>query len=781
MKTKNKKWLLTTLAVAALSVAATGVAIGNVVTADAEAFTEYYKHWTFTEGAGSYVIEKTDGTKTTITRSAGEDTVGVTYNGALHPLYTPSVGDNGYGGSQILIFPYSSFSSKAVSVTMTSVKNARYQVSLIGTFDGDGYRWRVALTDDIEVKEDGVYAGGGKAVGASDGDTSGYSTEAWVREDPQIALSIDPTSGAVYLAPNASTWARPAILTSQEYLDAALAELPSDSPYRSRYTQTHVANTLSAFSTGGCAMTITYHGMTEDTASFYYNAYTGWTSDGTIYYQWIGNDASKYISAWGSKTFHLQERTTMYKYVTYSLTDLANLYHCNINATPSSVGLTGWTVANADGTASDASWFDTKVNYGASSVTIEDDRSVYYLKLNGNSDGLGKMATGWLYSYDILDSTPVITAKDVEVKKGTTYQLADLFDVFTPLNATPTYTINGESATTWTPSACGETATVVCTVDDTKNPVQTKTITVTTTHTETANAEVAPTCQTTGLTGGAYCSLCDEVLSDATVLPVTAHKDENDDGACDFDCSKSFENAALSAKVTMVAGASVRLSMDGNNGLRFTAKVADYADDDSTSYGMLIAPASYLDTVGAMDFEHLFGEEAVYDWADENGAYNGDKTRIINVTYADLGTDADGDYVIRGSILNIKRNNLTCEFIGVAYVKKGNAYGIASYTEADNVRSIYEVAQAAVNDQTDDAPTQAQKDYIQAEYIDKAVWKVTLPEGATPVSGSVWANGEFSFTLDATGTVKVGDEILIPVGNVYTISDVKSHIIVTVE
>ena len=76
--------------------------------------------------------------------------------------------------------------------------------------------------------------------------------------------------------------------------------------------------------------------------------------------------------------------------------------------------------------------------------------------------------------------------------------------------------------------------------------------------------------------------------------------------------------------------------------------------------------------------------------------------------------DGDGKYEISGSIINLLTNNLTREFVGVAYAYVGGRYIVANYYDNDinnNARSMYFVSQNAItaNDHADK---------VQQEYID---------------------------------------------------------------
>ena len=118
---------------------------------------------------------------------------------------------------------------------------------------------------------------------------------------------------------------------------------------------------------------------------------------------------------------------------------------------------------------------------------------------------------------------------------------------------------------------------------------------------------------------------------------------------------------------------------------------------------MLIAPKAYVD-VNALDYEHVFSETSVYDWANENGEYTGTKVRISNITYNVLPSNVDGNYLLRGALTDILGTNITREFVGRGYIKIGNnenaQYQFAKYFDGDinnNSISISSVAKEYVS------------------------------------------------------------------------------------
>lgn len=192
--------------------------------------------------------------------------------------------------------------------------------------------------------------------------------------------------------------------------------------------------------------------------------------------------------------------------------------------------------------------------------------------------------------------------------------------------------------------------------------------------------------------------------------------------------------ANASGTFEMKSGASVKVGTD--NGLRFTAVLPASEYENGATYGMLIAPEDYVRT-NDLTVENVFGENAVYDYAvrNEQGewVYFGTKTRIINVTYDTLPTDENGDYLIKGSILSLKDNNIARNFVGRAYKRTGTegsyVYEMANYTGGNvgnNARSMFAVAKAAINSDRESAATKA---FLESEYIDKSYTLATLTEG----------------------------------------------------
>ena len=183
----------------------------------------------------------------------------------------------------------------------------------------------------------------------------------------------------------------------------------------------------------------------------------------------------------------------------------------------------------------------------------------------------------------------------------------------------------------------------------------------------------------------------------------------------------------------MENGASVRIGKtESTNGIRFSAKITEeeklaldkkYGAENVT-YGMLIAKLDDVQANGNLSGETVFGENAVYNWA-ENGKYTPEegKTRITNLTISskNLATE-DGDYIVRGSISGILENNLTVERVARAYVQcRAESEDIYYFSDfkLENARSVVYVADNAIlknNEMKSES-----KDWLFDNYIMKAV------------------------------------------------------------
>lgn len=185
----------------------------------------------------------------------------------------------------------------------------------------------------------------------------------------------------------------------------------------------------------------------------------------------------------------------------------------------------------------------------------------------------------------------------------------------------------------------------------------------------------------------------------------------------------------------MEKGASVRIGRtERGNGIRFSAKITEEKKlaldneygEENVIYGMLIAKLDDVQKSGALSGETVFGENAVYNWA-EDGNYTPEsgKTRITNLTISSANlAKENNDYIVRGSITGILDKNLTVERVARAYVrcriKNKDVYYFSDF-KLENARSIVYVADNAIL-KDGDLKSQS-KEWIFDNYIMKAVNK----------------------------------------------------------
>ena len=216
-------------------------------------------------------------------------------------------------------------------------------------------------------------------------------------------------------------------------------------------------------------------------------------------------------------------------------------------------------------------------------------------------------------------------------------------------------------------------------------------------------------------------------------------------GGVAFSCGSTIignayanENAFDLAQIDMMKGASVRYYTDDattkESGIRFSS-IIDFAQYEAleamessegvkVSYGMVIAPYEYYQNV-EFNEATIFGVngDKKYTWDGDSVEDATAYTKIAHVTYDSLIVSKQAGYEnyyeLKGSLINIKEENLTKEFIGRGYIKyESNGvtkYKFATYSNDlanDNVRSIVYVSQLAI-DTNDEASSWLDKNYVQ--------------------------------------------------------------------
>ena len=279
--------------------------------------------------------------------------------------------------------------------------------------------------------------------------------------------------------------------------------------------------------------------------------------------------------------------------------------------------------------------------------------------------------------------------------------------------------------------------------------------------------------------------------------------------------------------IFMNSGAAVRFDSEDTtgkkNGIRYELLLTEtaYANIkngyEEATFGVLIAPASYEDTA-ELNYAHVFGEEAVYDWAEwdsELGKYvyngTGEKTRIINVsTTVDFETVNLTTTVIEnvtyyhyyGSMTNVNESNLGREFVGVGYVQATYTAAAEEGAEAktvtdtyfaednDNVRSMAYVAQQAIKDTSDKNKLDGDaKAWLQQNYVDKVADAETtytleyrvptnVVAGDTAVIHTETVTANVDETVDVVAPALDGYNCVAAADSVHVLANGKSKVVV---
>ncbi|MGN1053622.1 MAG: hypothetical protein ACI4SH_09575 [Candidatus Scatosoma sp.] len=140
----------------------------------------------------------------------------------------------------------------------------------------------------------------------------------------------------------------------------------------------------------------------------------------------------------------------------------------------------------------------------------------------------------------------------------------------------------------------------------------------------------------------------------------------------------------VSAEMVMTQGASLYLKEE--SGLKFQYTIANYDGGANKNYGMLIVPYDYLDDAGITDLTLNTND---YVQALQAATLPNAPIIVENLQPSEAG-------VVEYSIGRLIENNYAREFFGIGFEKTGeNSYLYA--TQNDNVRSVFEVANLALN------------------------------------------------------------------------------------
>ena len=166
-----------------------------------------------------------------------------------------------------------------------------------------------------------------------------------------------------------------------------------------------------------------------------------------------------------------------------------------------------------------------------------------------------------------------------------------------------------------------------------------------------------------------------------------------DSDYCYMDGVYGYKNAVVTN-----SGASIRLSLT-ESGLRFTGKVdKEFFDqvkaiDANAEVGMIIIPIDYVDAVGEFTAKALSAAGKEY------------LDIVVSKWNNSANVDSDGYYGFSCAIVNVKEANIKREFCARSYIRYTyngvEKYVYSDFNVADHARSVYSVANRAMEDLLD--------------------------------------------------------------------------------
>lgn len=169
-------------------------------------------------------------------------------------------------------------------------------------------------------------------------------------------------------------------------------------------------------------------------------------------------------------------------------------------------------------------------------------------------------------------------------------------------------------------------------------------------------------------------------------------------GALTLNTQKT-ELASADANFTMEMedGAAVRLVGTDENeyGIKYTAKLATSSYDAAAEYYVMIIPTGWLNTYNLSKTY-----DANCDYYGTLSAQSAIADRIMTMKATPEYVEDDGCYYFEGSIKTVKYENSFREYFGIAYMEKNGVRTYAEFAEGENIRSVSQVASAALNDKT---------------------------------------------------------------------------------
>ena len=221
----------------------------------------------------------------------------------------------------------------------------------------------------------------------------------------------------------------------------------------------------------------------------------------------------------------------------------------------------------------------------------------------------------------------------------------------------------------------------------------------------------------------------------------------------------------------MDEGMSIKMEIEGNavdaehSGIRFTAKMnqafIDNAEDGAKYYVMII-PSNWLEN------QKLSGENVDYVDVLTKSTTEGGFGKVINETLVVMESvpvynSKDGLYNLKGTISNVKTENATNDFIGIAYRETNGAREYADFNVENNARNITNVASKVLNDKI---TTAEYDENVEIKYLNDII-DVAYPDltVTAPTAVNLALEGGKSYDLNAFENVPENIDIA------YSISD----------
>ena len=455
------------------------------------------------------------GMRTTVT-DITEDSITLTLNQAIKGVNSTFFAFDKYVNADEEVVAIADM----IVLTLTSVNNPNYQISLINYYDGT-YGWGrsvVALTDDVEYRYDEasqfyrVYIKGTdqQVVGL---DTT-YKASGTLSQSKEYGdgsaifgasyyyFCLD-TSGNVFHN-NSKIFAN---VCAEDYFTASTANLDVDNPYYARYNQDYVNAVISELNKNGQTMlTISYVGLhldetVSDTVGFNISQING---------SWLPNNGNVIPMSY---PFVMSKVENLYTGESYTVRDVIEIYSSyRVNGVVTAA-IEGWTsTVVQDGTT----WFNnstagtktfTPTEVGEYGITV-------YTRCAPTGQSWSDRYLKQDVFFTVKDGTPTVEAIENfnGLVTGNEYDILDLFKVWY-LGDNPVITayFDGNAVTDTKFTADGKDHELKLSVVDSKSRAAEFSFTATHAHEFGEWVDkIEPDCDSDGVLGHYYCSICEK-------------------------------------------------------------------------------------------------------------------------------------------------------------------------------------------------------------------------------------------------------------------------------